>query len=498
MRRTKLRLLEGAALIATVSLGANAYAQSSGAGGGGSPNPAPPADSTSVKEVVVTGSRIARVKITDQPVEVITGKDIQDRGYTNLADAINQLPAAGAGITPIGAQNSFGVGRNYIDLFSLGSNRTLTLVDGLRFVGDNPANIFANTGGNQVDLNALPTLLVDHIDEIPATGAAVYGSDAIAGVVNIVMKKKLDDIEYNVQGGVSGYGDAPRYTVEVAGGHSFFGGKLNFSGDFLYDRTNALTNYDRPYLANDLQLVPNPGSGALKIVAPNGRFSGVTLGGLPINPSTLDYGSNAPSGLIYLPNGNGMGLSTTPAQFGKNGNLIPFNVGTLYGGFIGGTASGGDSLDEAPLTALQTPLDRKVFTGLASYEFSPHLKLYANVYYSTVKADETANQPNYSDIAFGYANAYNAPTPGGAMLISASNAFLTPQAKSVLAANGVGDFYLSRANSDISPFPIKAPVNTLNTAPCRWSATSTRSTASSIGTPRPPMARPIRSSTRTI
>ncbi len=404
-------------------------------------------NSTQVEGVVVTGSRIARKDLTaDQPVEVLTGQYIQDRGFTNLADAINELPAAGDAIRPSGDQNDFGTGRNYINLFDLGTNRTLTLVDGHRFVGDNPTNIFANEPGNQVDINALPTLFVDRIESVIATGAAVYGSDAVSGVVNVIMKQKYEGAEIVAQTGISDYGDAPRYSVEGAFGHNFLDGKLNLAFDFQYDRTNALLYSDRPRTSEQLGFAPNPAAGAGangipgQILVANTRFSGATTGGLPL---TLDGNQ------IYLPG------TSTPVQFAPNGNLVAFNPGTVYGNFFGGTSSGGDSVNEAPLTALQTPLDRKVLTSMGSYDFSPHVHLHAKLFYSNNEAREPVNQPNYADYAFGPSPPDgSAVYPGLALAVNANNPFINSQARSILAANGVSEFYLSRSNADLTPSPV--------------------------------------------
>ena len=405
--------------------------------------------------VVVTGSRIRRADLTsDPPVAVISGQYIQDRGFTNLADVINQLPAAGDAIRPSGDQNDFGTGRNYINLFDLGTNRTLTLVNGRRFVSDNPTNIFGNEAGGQVDINALPTLFVDRIEEVPATGAAVYGSDAIAGVVNIILKQKYDGLEITGQTGISDYGDAPRYTVEAAAGHTFLDGKLNLAIDFQYDRTNALLYSDRPRTAAQYAFVPNPADTGPNdgipgtILISNDRFAGVTVGGLPF---TIHQAPGFRGGqMIDLPGTN------TPVQFGPSGDLIPFNPGTVYGLT---DASGGDSLNLAPYTALQTPLDRKIFTAMGNYDITSHVRLHAQVFYSNNGATEPANQPNYAAEAFnggGFHTGFNTVIPGLAPLVSSDNAFLTPQAKSVLAADGVTKFLLSRANTDLTPSPVSS------------------------------------------
>src|SRR4029450_8971193 len=118
-------------------------------------------------------------------IQVITTESMDRKGFTNVADALNEAPSSGIPINPIGDQGSFGTGRNFGNIFTLGSNRTLTLVNGRRFVGANAASIFtgANAGG-QVDLNAIPTGLVDRIETVQAGGPAGYGPHPTAGGLN--------------------------------------------------------------------------------------------------------------------------------------------------------------------------------------------------------------------------------------------------------------------------------------------------------------------------
>ena len=121
-------------LLASSILGALAIA------GGARAQAADQAVST-VDEIVVTGSRIRRVEVeSNLPVGVITAEQMDRRGYLNVADAINDLPTVGMSDTPKGDQDSSSVGRNYVNLFGLGSQRTLTLVNGRRMVGANPAS----------------------------------------------------------------------------------------------------------------------------------------------------------------------------------------------------------------------------------------------------------------------------------------------------------------------------------------------------------------------
>jgi outer membrane cobalamin receptor len=112
------------------------------------PKPAKPADDDDLKEIVVTGSRIARPDLERlSPTTVVTGDFIDKRAYTNVIDALNELPQFGEPDNSlVGNQSGFGVGQSFANLYGLGSQRTLTLVDGRRFVGANSPSIFGATG----------------------------------------------------------------------------------------------------------------------------------------------------------------------------------------------------------------------------------------------------------------------------------------------------------------------------------------------------------------
>jgi outer membrane receptor for ferrienterochelin and colicin len=126
-----------------------------------------------LETVLVTGSRIRRAGFdTLEPAGVVTAEYIESRGLTNIADALNESPGFGTGVTPEGGQSTFGVGLNFVNRFGLGTNRTLTLINGRRFVSSNPASIFSPAApGSQVDLNWVPTILVDRIENLAVGGA---------------------------------------------------------------------------------------------------------------------------------------------------------------------------------------------------------------------------------------------------------------------------------------------------------------------------------------
>ena len=180
-------------------------------------------EETELEEVVVTGSRIAVTTNFDSPVPVtvIDGSQFDNRLYDYASSAVTLLPSAAptGGGGPIGAQS--------VNNLRLGSQRTLTTVNGNRFVSSN------GYGGGQVDTNNIPTMLIDRVEVINVGGAAVYGSDAVGGVVNYILK---DDFE----------GFSMRYNhnnifkdVALQKGWSML-----FGGNFMDDRGNVTLSVD--------------------------------------------------------------------------------------------------------------------------------------------------------------------------------------------------------------------------------------------------------------
>lgn len=220
-----------------------------------------PADSVAPQEVaadddgsaiIVTGSRISRANFdTVEPSVVISGDQIESRGFETLGQALNELPAFGVpGSSPVGAQSSFGPGQSFVNFLGLGSERTLTLVNGRRFVGSNTASIFGPTGqgGNQVDLNVIPTKLIDRVETIVIGGAPIYGSDAIAGTVNVVLKRDYEGLEIDGQYGISDRGDAANYRFRGLAGKNFLDGRANITISGEYNKGEGLLQTARPRL----------------------------------------------------------------------------------------------------------------------------------------------------------------------------------------------------------------------------------------------------------
>src|ERR1700733_853017 len=204
------------ALPALLALGMSAQAQVT-------PKAAATEDS-SLQEIIVTGSRIARPEFDNlEPTATVDSKTFDQRGYLDVGQALSELPAFGTQpSSSANTQTGFGIAQSFVDLYGLGSQRTLTLVNGRRFVSSSTAslaNANANSvvGGNgsQVDLNVIPTKLIDHVDTLSVGGAPIYGADAIAGVVNIILKKDYQGLDVDAQVGATGQGDAWNYRTRI-------------------------------------------------------------------------------------------------------------------------------------------------------------------------------------------------------------------------------------------------------------------------------------------
>jgi iron complex outermembrane receptor protein len=174
---------------------------------------------TGLEEVVVTGSRIPTVISDITPdVTVISSQDIEDRGFKNAFDALYNLPQ-NTGFTQ-GADygNTFTPAANTISLRGLGPNHTLVLINGQR-VADYP--IAYNGAVNFVNLADIPSAAIDRIEILNGGASAIYGSDAIAGVVNIILKDHADGLDVNLKGGTTDHGGGANGRFQATGGETF-------------------------------------------------------------------------------------------------------------------------------------------------------------------------------------------------------------------------------------------------------------------------------------
>ncbi|WP_448554674.1 TonB-dependent receptor domain-containing protein [Thalassotalea montiporae] len=200
------------------------------------------------EEVIqVTGSRIARSELS-QPTPVVTleARDIQKFGTPDLGSILSELPAIGASDSLIGNNGDNAVaGTSSADLRSLGASRTLVLVNGKRHVAGNP-------GEATVDLSTIPAGLIERVEVITGGASAIYGSDAVSGVINVILKKDYDGFDFNVTGAKSTEGvNSRNHTISILSGTDLEDGNVTFFAS--YDRIGEV-------LATDIRQYDNWGT----------------------------------------------------------------------------------------------------------------------------------------------------------------------------------------------------------------------------------------------
>lgn len=413
-------------------------------------------------EVVVTGSRIKRATLeTLEPAQVITGEYLEERGLTNVADALNELVSYGVGTTPEGAQAGFGTGVNFVNRFSLGSARTLTLVNGRRFVSSNPPTQFGPAGpGLQVDLNAIPSVLIDRVESIAVGGAPTYGSDAIAGTVNLILKDRYEGVRVFGQAGQTFQGDAGNFSLGVVAGSNFLDGAANITFSVQHSKQKGLLASQRPRFANGLAFAPNPSAAAIALFQPSrvAAKDGRVNTNIPFNTSATDgipaevlianrrVGELTFGGVI-LPTalttgfGNILGFGpdrNTYLQFNRQGELVPYDPGTF---FTFAVYSGGDGASLVDASQVTSDLNRSTFNLFANVDISDNVRGFFEGTAYRGEALELVDQWGYNTFLFGGSSA--------AITIPSTHPLLTAQARNVLAANGITSFSLQRAHRDL-------------------------------------------------
>jgi iron complex outermembrane receptor protein len=306
-----------------------------------------------LEQVVVTGTHIARPEVESaMPISVINANDAKDYGYNTVYDALRLDPAIGPGI---GEMNSAGQeydqGVANINLRNMGANRSLVLVDGERWVSSG-----ARTSA--VDLNTIPTALIDHYEVVTGGAAAIYGADAVTGAVNIIMKKQMSGLDISATSGISGQGDANQSNVSVATGSEFGDGRGHFviGGDYTY--TAPLDDSAR--YPDRVSYYPNP--------AYTGPSSGVPANLLNTNTRQLNR-SSVPS--FCLPSG------TKCQQWYQltNGVVTPVPQSSYTvissgetGAQMGGPSTAGDAYEELLMRSKSQKGSLYMHT---SYELTP-------------------------------------------------------------------------------------------------------------------------------
>jgi iron complex outermembrane receptor protein len=382
---------------------------------------APAQSAEELSEVVVTGSRIGQAANTIQaaPTTVIEGAELDMRGFNQAGQMLN-LVTSNAPEVPVSQAEGYpaGSGQTYPDLFGLGDSRTLTLIDGRRMVTS-----ASGLGPRTIDVNVIPTGLIDRIEIDQAGGAAVYGSDAIAGVVNYVLKKNFQGLEVDATDGISSRGDYHTPGFKAMLGQNFADGRGNIAVDFEWSKTPPLLETERPPFKYGDEAIANPsGSVPPEIYAPNVRSWNFNSNGIIFTNANSYY-----FGLPFLPNPSGLlQVKGSPVQFSSNGtSVIPYNTGAIQ--FPTGQAIGGQGYPETELSTLLAGVERYTGAVIGHFDLTDHLTI-SNQF---LWAREVGSDPLGTEV---FLNFVGGSGPYGPIPFYKNNAYLTPSEVATLSA----------------------------------------------------------------
>lgn len=322
------------------------------------PTAAPPA-AASVAEVVVTGSRISRRDyVSDSPIVTVGAAAVASSGAATLEGSLNQLPqvttsaSASANFVARGGQAS-------VDLRGLGQQRTLVLVDGRRVQPSAP--------DGSADLNLIPSALIDSVEVITGGASAIYGSDAVAGVVNLKLKQHFKGAEIDTQYGVAGHGDGKTQNVTAVLGSDFADDKGNAYVALDYANRDIVRFTDRSYLQGQA-LSTNVQSSFVNVVSsnlPTQAAVNTVFAKYGVAPGTVSRSallSTNPDNTLFVGPGavNYRGPTTYPYKI-LNGSLFSLAGDDFYA---------------------QTPLTRYSLFGHADYKVSDDVTAYIDGFFT--------------------------------------------------------------------------------------------------------------------
>jgi iron complex outermembrane recepter protein len=310
---------------------------------------------TELEAIEVTGSRIRRTDYeTSQPIAVITRAEIERTGLTSIGDILQKLPVAGAALNT--TFNNGGTGATEIDLRNLGSNRVLVLVNGRRWV-----NGLRSFSTSSVDLNTIPISIIDRVEVLKDGASAVYGTDAIAGVVNIITRRDYQGADLRVYGGQFDEEDGGQQFYSLSLGS--ISGPTSIFVDLSHRQQFAVFAGDRT-----MARVPLFGTGNTRgsSASPQGRFLFTPDPAANVSPACLAF--------------------VGPTSDFCDLTLIDGEDGQQVSDFRGRSAA--DAYNYAPINYLQTPLEQTAIFTQIGHQLADNIRLGGELLYNVRKSQQ--------------------------------------------------------------------------------------------------------------
>ena len=305
------------------------------------------AEEAQLEEVVVTGSRIRRADyVANAPVATLGADQIELTATVNTEQLLNTMPQMVPGFDR--TSNNPGNGTATVDLRGLGSNRTLVLINGTRAV--------PTTQGGSVDINNIPTALIERVEVLTGGASAVYGSDAVAGVVNFVLKDDFEGVSFNVMTEQTEENDAELTSVDLTIGGNIADGRGNVVINAQYTDRSDLFQGDRGF-ANFAQFDDTDANG---------------------NPILINGGSSGVPGTSIFAGGLSGFSPSSGIVFGDNGEARPFVTG----------GDNNDFYNYAPVNYIQLPQTRFQANALGHFDVSDKIQVYGRMMFTQSKVPQ--------------------------------------------------------------------------------------------------------------
>ena len=362
------------------------------------------------EQVLITGSLLGGETgfAAPTPVTVLNTVQIEQRAAGSVFEIIRDIPSfrgtSGPSANSTGAQNA---SKANLDLRGLGSIRTLVLVNGRRHVPDGQTGVF--------DTNLIPTSLIDHVDIVTGGASAAYGSDAVAGVVNFVMKNRFEGFSGDLHYGVSQRGDNIEYNPSLAYGSSFAGGRGHFiiGGDVtINDGVGTMYARDWGRLEPGAMSLPSTRAAGLpaNLIANHVETSAYNAGGLIVSAGPL-------KGIEFL----------------DNGQIRNFQFGSIVGGTeMIGTGNYGSV--ENPDQFLRAAYDRYAALSRVEFDITPGVMAFAQFGYGSLHT---------------FGRSFGAQVPNfNKYPVLNTNPFLPAAVKAAMTANNITSFQYSATRHD--------------------------------------------------
>ena len=399
-------------------------------------------DSEEGTQIVVTGSRIARPTLSSPvPLTSVSVGELTETGDVSLGDALNDLPSLRSTYSAGNSSRFIGTaGLNILDLRGLGTSRTLVLVNGKR-------HITASPGSYLVDVNTIPVDLLERVDIVTGGNSAVYGSDAVAGVVNFVLKRNFEGLNLKGQGAISSRGNRGNYFVSGTWGKNFADGRGNVAVSAEYAKAEPLYFYERDDITGALS-----GRCQFQTIEPTGGEPGGTDG---ITDTAFVCGVRnaaiSDAGTIAA-----LDASTSATRrylrFNNAGDLVIDTPTLAYSPVGSGNQVGGLGSTLRNTGVMAAGTQRYAINLLAHYDISDAFRPYIEAKYVHVDAFGEG-QPSFFQGSLKSSFASTNAQFAAINELSCSNGFLSAQNLAQLQATGrcltpTSTFTMSRFNVD--------------------------------------------------